>query len=73
MAKRGNGEGSIYRRKDGRWTAEMSLEGGKSKFIYGKTRKEVQEKAQDQHCMSNRKGCLLLDPNKKSDSFLPIG
>lgn len=25
MAKRGHGEGSIYRRKNGRWTAEISL------------------------------------------------
>lgn len=44
MGKRGNGEGSIYRRKDGRWVAEMTIEGRKRKFVYGKTRKEVQEK-----------------------------
>lgn len=44
MGKRGNGEGSIYQRKDGRWVAEITLEGRKRKFVYGKTRKEVQEK-----------------------------
>ncbi|MFL5629584.1 MAG: tyrosine recombinase XerC [Ktedonobacteraceae bacterium] len=45
MAKRGNGEGSIYRRKsDGRWTGSISLDDGKRKVIYGKTRAEVQEK-----------------------------
>lgn len=44
MSKRGNGEGSIYRRTDGRWTAEVTIEGRQRKFIYGKTRKEVQEK-----------------------------
>ena len=44
MAKRGNGEGSIYRRNDGRWVGEMTIEGRQRKFIYGKTRKEVQEK-----------------------------
>lgn len=44
MAKRrGNGEGSIYHRKDGRWVACMSLENHKRKSFYGKTRKEVQE------------------------------
>jgi integrase len=45
MAKRGNKEGSIYRRKsDGKWTGSISLENGKRKVIYGKTRTEVQEK-----------------------------
>ncbi len=44
MGKRGNGEGSIYHRNDGRWVAEMTIEGRKRKFVYGKTRKEVQEK-----------------------------
>jgi len=46
MAKRGNGEGSIYRRSDGRWVGEMTIEGRKRRFVYGKTRKEVQEKLQ---------------------------
>ncbi len=44
MAKRGNGEGSIYRRNDGRWVGEMTIEGRQRKFVYGKTRKDVQEK-----------------------------
>jgi integrase len=47
MAKqRGHGEGSIYKRKDGRWAASLTLEGGKRKrkTFYGKTRKEVQDK-----------------------------
>lgn len=46
MAKRGHGEGSIYQRKDGRWVASITLEGGnrKRKTYYGKTRKEVQDK-----------------------------
>ncbi len=43
MGKRGHGEGSIYQRKDGRWTASITVEGRKRKYIYGKTRKEVQE------------------------------
>ena len=48
MGRRGQGEGSIYQRKDGRWVAELDLgwEAGKRKRkpIYGKTRREVQEK-----------------------------
>lgn len=44
MARRGHGEGSIYKRKDGRWVASIMLENRKRKEFYGKTRKEVQEK-----------------------------
>ena len=44
MARRGHGEGSIYRRKDGRYAAAITLENRKRKTFYGKTRREVQEK-----------------------------
>lgn len=48
MAKRGQNEGSIYKRKDGRWVASLNLgfQGGKRKrkCFYGWTRREVQEK-----------------------------
>lgn len=44
MGRRGHGEGSIYRRKDGRWAASITLENHRRKTFYGKTRKEVQEK-----------------------------
>jgi hypothetical protein len=41
MAKRrGRGEGSIYRRKDGSWVAQYTV-GDKRRYIYGKTRKDV--------------------------------
>lgn len=46
--KRGQGEGSIYKRQDGRWTAAVNLgyQEGKlrRKYVYGKTRAEVAEK-----------------------------
>lgn len=41
MAKRANGEGSIYKRADGRWCATVSVDGGKRKSFYGKTRQIV--------------------------------
>lgn len=46
---RGNGEGSICKRKDGSWQGQVSVgkdENGKPKRVtyYGKTRKEVQDK-----------------------------
>jgi integrase len=47
MAKRGNNQGSIYKRDDGRWVASVSLgrEDGKPKrkYFYADTRKEAQE------------------------------
>jgi integrase len=46
--KRGQGEGSIYKRKDGRWAAAINLgyQGGKlkRKTFYGATREEVKDK-----------------------------
>jgi len=48
MARRGQKEGSIYKRQDGRWTATISLgyRNGRRwrKSFYGKTRDEVQRK-----------------------------
>ncbi len=39
--RRGNDEGNIRRRSDGRWEARMTLENGKRKSFYGTTRQEV--------------------------------
>src|ERR1700682_5132759 len=47
MAKRGNGEGSIYRRRDGRWVGVVHLgyENGKRKrqSVYGRSQREVRD------------------------------
>jgi len=43
VGRRNNGEGSIQKRKDGRWCGRYSVD-GKRKYVYGKTRKEVSEK-----------------------------
>lgn len=51
MARRGNNEGSIHRRNDGRWAAALSLgyQGGhrRRKYLYGRTRAEVARKLQE--------------------------
>jgi hypothetical protein len=39
--RRGNGEGSIVKRKDERWAAAIVQDDGTRKWIYGKTRHEV--------------------------------
>jgi integrase len=43
VGRRNNGEGSIQKRKDGRWCGRYTVN-GKRKYVYGKTRKEVAEK-----------------------------
>lgn len=48
MPKRGNGEGSIYRREsDKRWTGSLSLPDGTRKVFYGKKRSEVAAKLEE--------------------------
>ena len=47
MGRRGNGEGSITRRKDGLYMARYTIEtstGAKRKALYAKTRREASEK-----------------------------
>ncbi len=49
MAKRANGEGSIYQRKsDGKWVGSISLDKGQRKVFYGKTKKEVRDMSSTQ-------------------------
>jgi integrase len=38
--RRGNGEGTIVKRADGRWTAAIIFDGNRRKWIYGKTRRD---------------------------------
>jgi integrase len=68
MAKRrGNGEGSITRRKDGRWMGRYTVhtaDGPKQKAIYGKTRAEVAEKLTK--AMADRDGGLTFDTGKQT-------
>lgn len=69
MARRGRGEGSIYQRKDGRWTAAISVGGGRRQHFYGKTRREVQTqltaalRARDQ-------GVAITASRQRLDSYL---
>jgi hypothetical protein len=47
MGRRGNGEGSITRRNDGRWMGRYTVhtvDGVKQKAVYGKTRVEAAQK-----------------------------
>lgn len=63
--KRGNGEGSISRRKNGGWMAQYAVhtgEGRKRKTIYGKTRAEVATKLS--RALSDREDGLNFDAGR---------
>ncbi len=66
MAKRrGNNEGSIYRRKDGYWVGQYGVqtaEGIKTRYIYSKTRAVVAEKLT--RALADRNGGLTYDAGK---------
>jgi integrase len=62
MGKRGNGEGSIGRRKSGGWCAQYTVytsEGRKRRTLYGKTRQEVAAKLSK--ALADREGGLTFD------------
>jgi integrase len=67
--RRGHGEGSIYQRKDGRWVASLSIDGHKRKDLYGKTRKEVQEKLKIA-LREQQQGTLITTPQQTVEQFL---
>jgi len=60
--KRGNGEGSITKRKDGRWMARYTVHtanGPKRRHINGRTRQEVAERLSK--AVSDRVGGVIFD------------
>lgn len=44
--KRGQGEGSVFERSDGRWSAALGVGGGRRVYVYGATAAEAREKLQ---------------------------
>ena len=67
--RRGNGEGTIRQRKDGRWEAQLSLPGGKRKSVYGKTKKEARDAL---HAARKKldEGIDLGAPSQSVEAFL---
>jgi integrase len=65
--RRGNNEGSISRRKDGRWMGRYTVhtaEGAKQRAVYGKTRQEAAEKLTK--AMADRDSGLTFDAGKQT-------
>jgi integrase len=70
--KRGNGEGSIYRRTDGRWVGQYlvhTAKGPKYRYLYGKTRQVVAEKLTK--AMADRdRGLIFVTDKVKVGDYL---
>lgn len=70
MTKRGNREGSIFQRKeDKKWVASITLDNGKRKVFYGKTKKEVTEKLIKARS-EQQQGMLITAPEQTLAQFL---
>jgi integrase len=62
VGRRGNNEGSIYRRKDGYWVGQYGVhtaKGIKQRYIYGKHREEVRQKLAK--AIADRDGGFIFD------------
>ncbi len=74
MGKRGNGEGSVYQRKDGRWVGQYLVylpSGPKYRYIYAKTRKLAADKLTK--AMADRNGGIVFDDeNLTVSDFLDV-
>src|SRR5215469_4657752 len=71
QGKRGNHEGTIMKRADGRWHGRLTISDGKRKHIYGKTRQEVARRMVDiQHEIHS--GLPILDERQTVGQFLEI-
>src|SRR5215203_4585706 len=74
MGRRGNGEGTITRRKDGRWEARyyiQTVNGAKRKVLYGKTRAEARDKLAK--ALSDRiDGIVYDDENMTLGEYLDV-
>ena len=69
MGRKGHGEGSITRRKDGRYQGAITLENHKRKYFYGETRKEVQDKV-NRALYEQKQGALATGPQQTLKVFL---
>lgn len=68
--RRGHGEGTIYRRQDGRWCAQLTVGydpatgNPKRRTVYGRTRLEVAEKLA--RLLAEKQQGLLGNPTKET-------
>ena len=66
---RKHGEGSVYKRSDGRYSGFITLENGKRKYFYGKAEKEVLKKVR-QAIYERDQGMLATGPEQTVRQWL---
>jgi len=66
---RKNGEGTLFKRKDGRWQASFIPDSGKRKYVYGKTQAEALDKLHIAQ-QEDKQGILATGPNQKLGEYL---
>jgi integrase len=66
---RKHGEGSVYKRGDGRYSGFITLENGRRKYYYGKSEKEVLRKVR-QAIYEREQGTLATGPQQTVKQFL---
>ncbi|HEU5382668.1 MAG TPA: tyrosine-type recombinase/integrase, partial [Ktedonobacteraceae bacterium] len=67
--RRANGEGSIFRRSDGRFVGQVTLPDGKQKQVYGKSQEEVLQKQRKLE-YEQRQGTLITERDVKLKAYL---
>lgn len=69
MGKRSNGEGTICKRKDGRWCAAFYDEKYIRHFVYGKTQAEVKKKLKEKRNKQTIEKLVKDQPEEQSITF----
>lgn len=69
MARRGNGEGSVTQRKDGRWQASIRLNGTR-RTVYGKTEREARRKLREIQSQIDKAGMLATPGQRTVDDLV---
>jgi len=69
LGRRGNGEGSVYLRHDGRWAVDITLEDQKRKRYYFKTQKEAIQ-ARRELLNQQAQGTLATGPQRTVKDYL---
>ena len=67
--RRGNNEGTIRKRADGRWEARVALPDGKKKCFYGKTRQEVARRL-NEALRDKEQGLPIVDERQTLGQYL---
>lgn len=69
MGKRGNGEGSIYKQREGLYAAYITGPDGKRRYFYGKTKTSVREKL-NKALLDKQRGTLVVKSHQLFGQYL---